>query len=315
VKITVSVSTVRPTTLPYTVASILKQTWTDWELLLIGQGDDPDLARVCGEQEMLDSRIHYIHLDQRGISRARNAGVRAATGDIVAMTDDDCEAAPDRLEKFATLFAKYPSAGLVGGALLAPHVSLWKLETCLSYVPAEALYDPASDRAAPEGFGWIGANFAVRKSVAEQIGPFDECLGAGAAYFPAAEDTDYMLRLIAAGIPMVSSPAPVVYHTYGARRGIRQNLNNSLAYARGNGALDAKLTLSGNPHGERSASRVMSTELMDAIRSRRPQRVPVALMYSVTYKAAYRQCLREFAIGPDGCLSQIGATAKDMVAR
>jgi glycosyltransferase involved in cell wall biosynthesis len=294
----------------HTVKSIIAQTWSDWELVIVGQGNDPDLARVGDLAQGEDSRIRYIHLDQRGISRARNAGLRVATGDVVAMTDDDCEASPDWLETFALLFEKHPRVGMIGGALLAPPVSRWKLETCLSFVPPEALYDPANEQRPPEGWGWIGANFALRKAIADQIGAFDESLGAGAPLFPAAEDIDYRVRLVAARAPTLSSPAPVVFHTYGARHGVRQNMRTILAYARGNAGLDGKLTLAGNPHGHWSASRVLRQDLIETLRSGRLYRIPIVLAYGLTYQAAYRQCLREYVIGADGSLSPIRATAK-----
>lgn len=307
VKFTVCVATVRPGTLVYTVRSILAQTWSDWELLIVGQGDDLSLQREGERAQGLDRRIRYIHIDQRGLSRARNVALRQATGDIVAMTDDDCEAAPDWLETLARLFERFPQVGVIGGALVAPRVSRWKLESCLSFMPAEELNDPPGGHPPSEGWHWIGANCALRKSVADRIGPFDECLGVGAPLFPAAEETDYGMRLNAAGIAGLTSPAPVVRHTYGIRRGIRQNVRTVLAYARGNGGLDGKLTLLGDPHGKESASRALRQGLRDAVRAGKIHRIPVALVYGLTYQRAYRQCVSEFAIGSDGCLTPIAA--------
>ena len=304
-KFTVCVPSVRATTLAHTVESILAQSWVDWELLLVGQGPDPELRRMGERMQQMDSRIRYIHLDQRGLSRARNAGLRTATGDTIAMTDDDCEAAPDWLETLASLFQRYPQVGFIGGALVAPRVSRWKLETCLSFMPTEALYDPSEGKDPPPGWAWVGANFAFRRSVAEIAGRFDECLGAGAPDFPVAEDVDYFMRLIAARVAMLATPAAVVYHTYGTRRGIRQNLRSERAYARGNAGLDAKLTLAGNPHGRQSASQVLWQEISDAVRSRKFYRLPLVLLSGLHYRAAYRQCLREYVIGLDGNLCPV----------
>jgi len=315
VKFTVCVPTVRPTTLRRTVQSILAQTWPEWELLVIGQGQDADLGQAGDQLAALDSRIRYIHLDQKGLSRARNAGLRMATGDIIATTDDDCEAAPDWLQTLAALFAAHSEVGAIGGALVAPRLSRRKLETCLSLVPVEAIYDPASMRAPPEGFSIVGANFSIRTAVANQIGAFDEALGAGAPHFPAAEDIDYRMRLSAAGVPVMSSPAPVVFHTYGARRGLSQNLANLRAYARGNAGLDGKLTLAGDPHGAQSASQVLRQGLSDAIRARKPQRLPIALLYGLTYQAAYRQCLRDYVVGADGALCPADGVSAAIPAR
>jgi glycosyltransferase involved in cell wall biosynthesis len=300
---------VRPTTLAYTVHSIIAQTWPDWELLIVGQGQDPELERAGQRLEQLDSRIHYIHLEQKGISRARNAGLRAATGEIVAFTDDDCEAAPDWLATLASLFAQHPEVGMIGGALLAPPVSRWKLESCLAFIPLETIYDPTTAQTPPPAWGWIGANFAMRKSVADQIGAFDEYLGVGAAEFPAAEDTDYNRRVLAAGVRVLCSPAAVMRHTYGVRRGARQYLRLTWSYARGNAGLDGKLTLSGDPHGQASASHRVRRAISGSVRAGKVYKLPFEIVEALVYRAAYRRCLRAFVIGPDGMLAPLDVAA------
>lgn len=310
-KITVCVPTVRPTTLMYTVRSIVAQTWSDWELLVVGQGDSSALAEVGAELPNLDNRIRYLHLDERGLSRARNAALRAATGDVIAMTDDDCEAAPDWLETLAGLFDQHPEVGMIGGALLAPPVSRRKLETCLEYIPNETLYLPDSGQPPPPAWGWIGGDFALRASVVERVGLFDEYLGAGAPDFPAAEDTDYNARTLAAGVGVLCTATVVVRHTYGVRRGVRQNLSNIWAYARGNGGLDGKLTLAGDPHGARSAARFLPDLILDALRSGKLVLIPINLVEGWYYHRARRTCLRSFTLAPDGRLTPRAAPIAD----
>ena len=106
--ISVVVPTIRATTLPFTVAAVRAQTWEDWELLIVAQGDDAALAEVCKAAEKEDPRIHYIHLAQRGLSLAKNAGIQAALGDVVAFTDDDCEPDPEWLGRINQSFAEQP---------------------------------------------------------------------------------------------------------------------------------------------------------------------------------------------------------------
>ena len=309
-KVTVCIPTVRPTTLGYAVHSIIAQTWPDWELLIVGQGADPELERVCQSLRQLDSRIRYLHLERKGISLARNAGLLAASGDIIAFTDDDCEAAPDWLETLVTLFTQHPQVGMIGGALVAPPVSRWKLESCLSLTPAELLYDPASGEQAPPGWGWLGANFAVRKAIVEQVGLFDEWLGVGASRFAAAEDVDYNMRALAAGVSVLCTPTAVVRHTYGARRGVKQYLRMTRSYARGNAGLDGKLTLAGNPHGAASAMQHrLRPSIVASLRTGKLYKLPIEIAESLVYSAAYRECLRDFVIGPDGRLQPINAAS------
>jgi glycosyltransferase involved in cell wall biosynthesis len=312
VKLTVCIPTVRPTRLSYAVQSIIAQTWPDWELLIVGQGADPELERACQSLRQLDRRIRYLHLERKGISRARNAGLLAATGDIIAFTDDDCEAAPDWLETLATLFAQHPQVGMIGGALVAPPVSRWKLESCISLTPPELLYDPASGEQAPPGWSWVGANFAIRKAIVEQVGLFDEWLGVGASRFAAAEDVDYNMRVLAAGVSVLCTPTAVVRHTYGARRGVKQYLRMTWAYARGNAGLDGKLTLAGNPHGPASAAQHrLRPSVVASLRRGKLYKLPIEIAEALVYSAAYRECLRDFAIGADGGLQLLNAASSD----
>src|SRR5437879_8425216 len=115
----VCIATVRSSTLGAAIESIKRQTWPDWELVLVWQGDDPHLGEVCLKAERDDGRIRQLHLEQRGASRAKNAGICAATGDVLAMTDDDCEAAPEWLASIADRLND-DRIGAVGGAVLPP---------------------------------------------------------------------------------------------------------------------------------------------------------------------------------------------------
>jgi GT2 family glycosyltransferase len=264
----------------------------------VGQGSDPRLRPLVEEIGREDHRVRYLYLRDRGLSRARNAGMAASTGDIIAMTDDDCEADSEWLSTLAHYFKTEPDVGLVGGSLLKPEHTSGPFVTCPSLTPEEALYDPGSmGRRAPRGWDWIGGNFAARRHVFEAVGPFDVYLGAG-SLFPSAEDTDYKLRLEARGVVMRSTPRAVVYHTYGVRQGVVAGLRHSQNYARGNGALAGKLSLSGDPRGRewlRSATRESTT---DWARERKLHRLPLSLLRMRHFSRAYRQCVSEFRVDP-----------------
>lgn len=293
-KFSVCIAATRPTTLQAAVDSIRRQTWTDWELIIVGQGNDSGLRRLGEALAQSDQRVRYIHLERRGLSLARNAAVQASTADLIAMLDDDCEADQHWLEVLAGCFAAEPEVGVVSGSLLAPRRSRRGLAICPAFNPAEALYDPiASGRRPPSRWDWVGGNFALRRSVAERIGPFDEYLGAGAA-FPAAEDTDYKLRLEALSIKMRSTPRAIVYHTYGFRYGLRAVLNNSKNYARGNAGLAGKLTLLGDPRGREWLEMTKQSAKWDWLCQRKPQRLPANLLRLWYYTRAYRSCLRDY---------------------
>lgn len=303
-KISVCIGSVRWTTLATAITSVHQQTFTDWELVIVGQGPDPELRALGERASSSNKRIRYIHLDCRGLSHARNVGIECATGDIVAMTDDDCQARSDWLATLADCFTREPDVGLVGGAVIAPKPSRPGLATCPALHPAEALYDPVlSRRQAPRGWDWIGANFALRRDVAKQVGLFDECLGAGTA-FPAGEDTDYKLRLEALGVRMRTTPRSVVYHTYGHRYGLRALLCNSRNYATGNGALAGKLTLLGDPRGQEWVALARREAIVDCLKQMRFHRLPVSLLRLRHYKNAYERCLRGYRVNKELCILQ-----------
>lgn len=304
-KASVCIPTVRTATISHAVAAMLKQTHADWELFVLGQG--PDEAGLRGAVESAgngDSRVRYLHLSRTGLSVARNAGLEMATGDIIAFTDDDCEVAPDWLRVIVDCFASDDEVGLVGGAVRRPldGPKGW-LTTCPTNEPAEARYDPSTaSHRAPKGWDWIGANFAIRRSVAARVGPFDEMLGAGTQY-PCAEDTDWKFRLEALGVVMLTTPRSVVDHTYGARSGLRAGFRHSRNYARGNAALAAKLTLQGDPFGEIWRSQAMRGTRHEWSRDALPHRLPVALSRKWHFRKAYREVIDSQTIGPDGVLA------------
>lgn len=90
-----------------TVASVVAQTWEDWELLLVDD-HSPDRSTVSRAEALAadDPRISVIALPENlGISGATNAGFAAATGDFIALLDHDDLITPDALAAFEELLA------------------------------------------------------------------------------------------------------------------------------------------------------------------------------------------------------------------
>ena len=286
------VAATRPQTLRATLRSLRAQTYADWELVLVAQGDVDAIHNVATE-EVDPGRLRFIAMHGRGLSRARNAGLRAARGDIIAMTDDDCEADPAWLAELAARFSLDPELGFLGGAVEAPLPLHRSPRNCPRCEPREAAYDPRVPD--PSGVQLIGANFAVRRSTAERVGPFDEVLGAG-AHFAAGEDTDYLLRAAACGICMRTTPRARVRHTFGWRYGVRAVMGHQAALARGNGALAAKLTLAGDPGGERALEDIRRLARRDWLERRRPIALPAGIRRLRHFVAGYRECLSGYRL-------------------
>ncbi len=84
--------------LPRCIESLLAQTYTALEILLINDGSTDDSGKVCDEYAAKDSRLKVIHKENGGVSSARNAGLCAATGDYIGFLDSDDYVAPTMFE-------------------------------------------------------------------------------------------------------------------------------------------------------------------------------------------------------------------------
>ncbi|HKV32282.1 MAG TPA: glycosyltransferase family 2 protein [Candidatus Dormibacteraeota bacterium] len=307
-KFTVCLPASRPSSVGATIWSIAAQTVTDWELLVVGQGDDRAVRAAVAAAGAGDPRIRYLHLTTPGSSRARTAAIHAAQGEILAMTDDDCEARPDWLAVIETILTDDPDVALVGGSMLAPLSSPVWPASCPSFVATDALYDPARNgRTAPAGWDWVGGNFALRRHVAEMVGDFDACLGIGGD-FEAAGDTDYKLRMEAMGLKMRTTPRSIVDHTYGWRYGVHAVLRHQRTHARGNGALAAKLTLMGDPRGQAWLSKTRHDVWSGWLPLRRTLRRVADLRVLFHFSRAYAQCRRRYRVNARGLLELKPAT-------
>ncbi|HWL42380.1 MAG TPA: glycosyltransferase family 2 protein [Ilumatobacter sp.] len=246
--VSIILPTVRADSVGTAIDAIIAQTVDEWELIVVPQGDDDRLASVLAEYTERHAQVHAVHTPVRGLSHARNVGTAAARGDILAFTDDDCEVAPDWVERLQQIFAEHPDVGVVGGEVVAPpNRQWWRVSTCPAAHVIDAVYRPVEDGwQAPPGFYMIGANISVRRDVADRVGLWDVEFGAGRRY-GACEDQDFISRAEALGVSLLTSSALVVNHTTGRRHGLRQFVAHQRNYARGRGAWQAKLRMWGHP--------------------------------------------------------------------
>ena len=81
------------------VDSILNQTFTDFELILVDDGSPDNCPQICDAYAEQDNRVRVIHQKNGGLSAARNAGIEAARGNWLGFIDSDDFIAPDFYEK------------------------------------------------------------------------------------------------------------------------------------------------------------------------------------------------------------------------
>ena len=71
------------------IESILNQTFTDFELILVDDGSTDKSGVICDEYAQLDDRIRIIHQENAGVTRARKRGVEIALGEYITFVDSD----------------------------------------------------------------------------------------------------------------------------------------------------------------------------------------------------------------------------------
>lgn len=171
--------------LPSTVASILAQTYQNWELIIVDDGSSDEYAQVLDELAKSDPRIKTIRTVHGGISAARNICLAASTGDYIALHDASDQSMPERLARQVEFLESHPSIALVGAQLK------WFFETPDDGV--EIFRYPSTTEGIDRRFkkGNMGVPHAasmVRRGVFESVGGYDESL-------PRAVDLHLYLRV------------------------------------------------------------------------------------------------------------------------
>jgi glycosyltransferase involved in cell wall biosynthesis len=131
--------------------------------------DDGSTDATVSVAEQADAKL--VRTPARGPNAARNAGLRAAEGDLVLFVDDDVEAPPGWLAAYLDGADRHPGADAFGGPIRARFEGRAPRSCGREPAPITTLDLGPEDRDAD--FVW-GANMAIRHSALDRIGPFDE---------------------------------------------------------------------------------------------------------------------------------------------
>jgi hypothetical protein len=206
-----------------------------WELIVVDNGSQ-DGTRQLVERAgtRAEFPIRYVFEAIPGLSRARNRGIGAASGELIVFTDDDCYPERDFLVRAAEAFAD-PKISFFGGRVLLHDPEDFPITVQTS---AERRSLPPRSFISP---GLIhGANMGFRRDLFEAIGGFDESLGAGTP-LSCGEDTEFIGRASAAGHWGGYFPEPTVHHHHGRKAGDASALMRG--YDLGRGAYYAAMLL------------------------------------------------------------------------
>jgi len=185
------------TTMDACLASLQNLKYPAFEVIVVDDGSTDRTGKIADGYE----GFHVIHQENKGLSAARNVGIAASLGEIVAFTDSDCVVDPDWLHY---LVATFLSTGLpaVGGPNLPPPEDS-VVAACVAASPGGPLHVLLDD---VEAEHIPGCNMAFRREVLEEIGGFDPI------YRSAGDDVDVCWRLQDRGYRIGFSPAAMVWH-------------------------------------------------------------------------------------------------------
>jgi O-antigen biosynthesis protein len=229
----------RPSALERCVRGLLAGETLPSELVVVDQSVQPVERELAAALEGAEICLTYLRAPGRGVSAGRNDGVRAASSDLLAFTDDDCVPAPGWI---GALAAAYDEGfdGVTGRVLPLP-----------APPPAVAVSSRTSTvRRTFAGAGQIpwdigtGGNLSLRREALEAVGGFDEALGPGTRG-RAAEDVDLLYRVAEAGFTILYEPEAVVYHEMKTRKA---RVGGRFDYGFGLGAFLSRHSVRGDRH-------------------------------------------------------------------
>jgi|CXWK01.1.fsa_nt_gi glycosyltransferase involved in cell wall biosynthesis len=177
--------------------SILASDRTNFELVIVDQSSN-DETEQAAQPFLVDPRVRYVRSREIGLSRGRNQGIALTSAPIIAITDDDCAVPTNWLDGMGKPFEDHPRVGLTFCTVEAVPVDKVGLTPAITFSQNRILRSAfAAWRHSVKGLS-LGAGMAVRRTMYDEVGGFDELLGAGER-FGSCEDNDLSWRGLNAG--------------------------------------------------------------------------------------------------------------------
>jgi GT2 family glycosyltransferase len=210
------------TTLGECLARLSALAYPDYEVIVVNDGSSEACSAIARAHD-----VTLIETEHRGLSHARNRGIEAARGEIVAFLDDDAYPDYDWLHYVAAVLRANGHAGM-GGPNIPPDDDCFTAK-CVAAAPGGPIHVLVSDREAEHV---PGCNMAFRRDVLEEVGCFDE------SFKVAGDDVDLCWRLQKAGRTLGFSAGAVVMHR--RRDSIRRYLRQQYGYGKAEALLERK---------------------------------------------------------------------------
>lgn len=178
------------------IDSVLKQTFIDFELIVVDDGSADNTEQVVGSY--IDPRLKYIKQPNQGLPAARNTGIQAATGEYISFLDDDDIILPEKLALQVATLDSDPEIGLV----YSLYYAVTETDDEMLKVPAGTCDPPLTLRRLLLGPWAHISTVLVRYSWVEKIGGFDRKIQPG-------DDFDFYIGLALAGCKMTGISTPL----------------------------------------------------------------------------------------------------------
>ena len=198
-----------------TIQSVLDQTFTDFELIVVNDASPDHTAQVVRQFD--DPRLRYIeHEHNRGLPATRNTGMRVAQGELLALLDSDDLFHPEKLQLHLDFLDKHPEIGATYNARFELNYS--------SITIRELVQTPATVSLSQLvlGFPFTPSDLVLRRDWAFRVNLFNEELLFG------SEDLDFPIRLALAGCNFADVGRALNYRRHHSFR-IRKHLDRRLA--------------------------------------------------------------------------------------
>lgn len=156
-------------TLAETIESVLAQTFSDYETIVVNDGSLDDTEQVL---QRYAGRINVFRQENRGLSGARNAGARVACGRWIALLDADDTWTPDKLQKVADAIPLHPEA-----VLFYSDATCFDTTGALSrgaFMPSHLAYPPSMDDMIACRFQILPSSAVIRRDLYDRIRGFSE---------------------------------------------------------------------------------------------------------------------------------------------
>lgn len=186
--------------LPHAIDSVRRQTWTAIEMIVVDDGSTDDTAQVAARLG-----VSVVRQRNRGLSHARNAGLRAARGDFIVFLDADDELLPDAVQSGVDVLMRQPAAAGVARRAVLIDADGRSLPTTHPMLTTTDIYRELL----LTNFVWTPGAAVFRRDAVAAVGGFTP-------EAPAASDYALLLRLARTGRLVVDVRDAVRYRKHEA---------------------------------------------------------------------------------------------------